>query len=129
MIRGLVLLCEGNNSQKALENITKAKEEIKRRGENNGQFYKLLKYESIVYCINSAPNKLDLTVEKIAKITEIPVGYIKNHMYSISLYALTVKQIKELSTGKGKYTSNGHSEHTIPICSMPKRTSHYIPEV
>ena len=130
MIRGLCLLCEGNNSKRALDNLSRAKEEIRRRSESNGQFYKLLKYESIVYCINSADDKSSLTIEEIAKITEIPVDYIKGHMYSISLYALTPKQITDLSIGKGKYAGNGQSEHTIPICSLPtNRARHFVREI
>ena len=130
MIRGLCLLCEGNNSQKALENIEKAKTAVSNPHIHNSQFARLTNYEAIVSYINSADNKSSLTIKEIAKITEIPIEYVRSHMYSISLYALTPKQITDLSTGKGKYAGNGQSEHTIPICSLPtKRARHFIREI
>ncbi len=130
MIRGLELLCQGDNAQRALENLAKAKEEIRKKGENNGQFHKLSKYESIANCIKSASDKSKLTVRKIAKATGIPEGYIKSNLHTISLYALTPEQIDELYTGKGKYASKRRSEHTIPFCSLPpRRTRHFASEM
>lgn len=125
MIHGLDILCNGDNSQKALENLARAKAKILSYG-NSRQFTRLSNYELIVSCITTSDNKANLTVEEIAQVTGLPSNYVKNSLHPISLYALTEKQIVYLSNGRGKYACNGHADHTIPICSLPPRRIHHF---
>ncbi len=126
---GLTLLCEGDNAQKALENIRKAKNTILKNNTTNLQFIRLTNYESIVSCINNSDNKSGLTIEEIAQATGLHINYVKGHISSISLYALTPRQINELSRGRGKYAGNGYSDHTIPTCVLPRGPRRFISEI
>lgn len=128
MIRGLDLLCQGNNSRIALENLAKAKDEASCNG-TDSQAFRLEKYELIVSCIVDSETKENLTLEEIAQVTGLPLNYIKSHMYSISLYAFTKKQIENAHSGRGKYANNGHSDHSVPMASLPRKINRCVREI
>lgn len=129
MIRGLCLLCEGDNAQKALENLGKAKVTISNQGLKSSQFVRLANYESIVSVISVSENKADLTVEEVSQMTGLSTDYVRNALYPISLYALTERQIEESSEGRGKYAGNGPVDHSVPMCSLQHKTRHFVPEI
>ncbi|MCL6500920.1 MAG: hypothetical protein K6T16_02720 [Candidatus Pacearchaeota archaeon] len=124
MTQWFSLLCGGDNAQRALERILKAKESLNCRTPNNLQLARFKNYEAIVSCICHSNNKKKITIEEVSEATGLSVNYIKNNLRAIGLYVLDEKTIEEREGGGGKYAYKENGRYTLPVCKRFKKNYH-----